>query len=50
VECGDVLAALEYAMRRGLIRQSFVLHWKKRKLKKLLDPKSKNNVGRRLAP
>lgn len=52
-EIGDFIAALEYATKRGLFNQEDVERIEssaKKKLSKLLDPNSTDNLGRRLAP
>jgi len=49
-ECGDMLAAIEWATYAGLIRFSAVDGQRSRKLAKLFSPDSRDNLGRRLAP
>jgi hypothetical protein len=49
-EMGDVLAAVEYACRSGLVDRRTVEKARDRKIAKLLDPQSRDNLGRRLAP
>lgn len=49
-ECGDMLAAIEWATLAGLISAGAVEGQRQRKLHKLLNPDSKDNLGRRLAP
>lgn len=49
-ECGDVMAAIDYAIKRGVLSGPLVQHQRETKLKKLLDPESKDSLGRRLAP
>ena len=51
-EMGDVLAAIEYyALRCGSIGDYYrICGYAAAKGKKLLDPNSKDNLGRRLAP
>jgi hypothetical protein len=49
-ECGDFLAAVDYAIKRGVISGPLVQHQRELKLKKLLDPDSRDFLGRRLAP
>lgn len=50
LECGDMLAAIEWAIRAGLIHGGAVNDRKRWKLAKLLNPESRDNLGRRLAP
>jgi hypothetical protein len=50
LELGDVLAAIEYAIQRDLVERDLVYHQRDVKLMKLLDPDSRDNLGRRLAP
>jgi hypothetical protein len=50
MECGDILAAIDYAIFAGLMRRDFIEGQRTRKLRKLLDPNSLDNLGRRLAP
>lgn len=50
VELGDILAAIEYAIARGVVSGSEVIKTREKKLAKLLDPSSRDNCGRRLAP
>ena len=50
LECGDMLAAIEWATCAGLVRLSVVEGQRQRKLAKLLSPDSRDNLGRRLAP
>jgi hypothetical protein len=49
-ELGDVLAAVEYACRAGLVSRDEVTRGREAKIGKLLNPDSKDNLGRRLAP
>lgn len=49
-ECGDFLAAIDYAIARGVLRGHAVNQQHSAKLKKLLNPASTDNLGRRLAP
>ena len=50
VELGDALAAIDYAGQRGLVDPNQVAIARSAKIKKLLDPNSRDNMGRRLAP
>ena len=50
LECGDMLAAIELAICAGLIRADVVEGQRQRKLAKLFDTDSRDNLGRRLAP
>ena len=50
IECGDMLAAIEYAMDRGVISDSAVRERCAKKLARLRDPDARDNLGRRLAP
>ena len=50
LELGDILAAVDYAILRGVIPRAHVARQHQSKLNKLLDPESKDNLGRRLAP
>lgn len=50
LECGDMLAAIEWATMAGLIRRDVIRGQMSRKLAKLLDPDGRDNLGRRLAP
>lgn len=49
-ECGDLIAAIEYLARRGVIDSDALARCSGRKLDKILNPNSKDNLGRRLAP
>jgi len=52
-EIGDFLAAIQYALKRNIITDEDIEYINKvetEKLNKLLDPESKDNLGRRLAP
>lgn len=49
-ECGDLIAAIHYLACRGVIDSGALDNRMIIKLKKLLDPNSKDNLGRRLAP
>ncbi len=49
-EVGDVLAAIDYANAAGLIDMEAVHRQRINKANKLLDPRSLDNLGRRLAP
>lgn len=49
-ELGDVLAVIEYTLRRGVVDRDAVNKQQFRKLGKLLDPEALDNLGRRLAP
>lgn len=50
LEAGDVMAAIDYACTCGLLDAVAVTQQAGRKLAKLLDPESRDNLGRRLAP
>lgn len=50
VELGDVIAATEYAARRGVVSGDDILCRAQTKLDKLTNPNSRDNLGRRLAP
>jgi NTP pyrophosphatase (non-canonical NTP hydrolase) len=49
-ELGDLLAAVEYLSRRGVVDGFEVGRRYSVKLHRLLDPESRDNLGRRLAP
>lgn len=49
-EMGDVLAAIEYGCRTGLVDRALVDSAMERKLARLISPASRDNQGRRLAP
>lgn len=49
-EGGDVMAALDYLQCRGVLTKEALQKHRLAKLHKLLDPDSKDNLGRRLAP
>jgi NTP pyrophosphatase (non-canonical NTP hydrolase) len=49
-ELGDLLAAVEYLSRRGVVDGSAIYLRYSTKLGKLLDLQSRDNLGRRLAP
>lgn len=49
-ELGDVIAAVHYAILRGVISKDALEAAAHRKYTKLIDPNSKDNLGRRLAP
>lgn len=49
-ELGDVIAAIDYAIRRGVVHEPSIRAAHDRKLAKLLSPQSKDFLGRRLAP
>lgn len=49
-ECGDLIAAIDYLAGRGVLDPREIEQRRKYKLGKLLDPNSKDNLGRRLAP
>ena len=49
-EIGDVFAAARYAHARNILDMEIIEEFALRKLTKLLDPESKDNLGRRLAP
>jgi hypothetical protein len=50
IELGDVMAAIDYACASGLVSAAGLTQRAGRKLNKLMDPESKDNLGRRLAP
>lgn len=50
MECGDILAAIDYAVAAGLLDRADVEAYRKTKLAKLLDPEARTDDGRRLAP
>jgi hypothetical protein len=49
-ESGDLLAAIEYLCHRDILDMDAVYKRRGAKLRKLLDPDSLDNLGRRLAP
>jgi NTP pyrophosphatase (non-canonical NTP hydrolase) len=49
-ELGDVMAAIDYCVARGIFNKRDIMQYRLRKLWKLLNPESKDNLGRRLAP
>ena len=49
-ELGDVLAAIRYAAARGVVDLDQIEARAEMKLTRLLDPDSRDNLGRRLAP
>jgi hypothetical protein len=49
-ECGDILAAIDYAVERGILDPDKLEKRRTHKRKRLLNPKSKDGLGRRLAP
>lgn len=49
-EAGDLIAAIDYICHRGILDIDAVYQRRSYKLRKLLDPNSKDNLGRRLAP
>lgn len=49
-EAGDVLAAIDYAVERGILDPDILEKRRKYKRKRLLNPRSKDGLGRRLAP
>lgn len=49
-ELGDLLAAIEFAIRHGMVDGGEVSAAYLRKLAKLLDPDARDNLGRPLAP
>jgi hypothetical protein len=49
-ECGDMLAAIEFSTRHGIIHGDVVGEQYEKKLAKLLDLDAKDNLGRPLAP
>lgn len=50
IELGDVLAAIEYAVQRGVVDREALLMARDRKLALLVSSESRDNLGRRLAP
>lgn len=50
MECGDILAAIDYAEKCGLLDREQVNAYRKAKLTKLLDPEAVTADGHRLAP
>lgn len=50
IECGDILAAIDYSVAAGLLARADVEAFRAAKLAKLLDPASVTSDGRRLAP
>jgi hypothetical protein len=50
LEAGDVMAAIDYACTCGLLNAEVVTQQAGRKLRKLLNPEARDNLGRRLAP
>ena len=49
-ECGDIMAAIDYAIERGVLSETGVMEQRRLKLEKLLNPRSRDFLGRRLAP
>lgn len=49
-ELGDIMAAVDYLAARGVVDGDAVLARRNDKLLRLLDPDSRDNLGRRLAP
>lgn len=49
-ECGDVLAAIEFACRHKVLDRNNVIEAARTKLRKLLDPDRRDYIDRRLAP
>lgn len=49
-ECGDMLAAIDFALAHGIIDRDIVNNQHSRKYDKLTDPDAKDNLGRLLAP
>ncbi|MDR6953850.1 NTP pyrophosphatase (non-canonical NTP hydrolase) [Ancylobacter sp. 3268] len=49
-ELGDMLAAVSFAIRHGIVQSEAIETAQVRKLAKLLDPDAKDNLGRPLAP
>lgn len=49
-ELGDLFAAVSYGIQSGLLDGFMIDGFAKHKLAKLLNPESKDNLGRRLAP
>ena len=50
VELGDLFAAADYAIARGMLDGDKIAAARIRKRDKLLNPESTDNLGRRLAP
>lgn len=50
LECGDILAAIEYGIQKGVLDKEKIQKYMVDKLEKLLNPNSVDNLGRRLAP
>ena len=50
LECGDILAANEYGIQKGVLDKEKIQKYMSNKLEKLLNPNSVDNLGRRLAP
>ncbi len=50
LELGDVLAAIDYAAARGVVDKAAIRKQRMAKRARLLDPKSRDARGRRLAP
>lgn len=49
-EIGDLFAAVDYLDKRGVLDADEIWRCRDRKRRKLLDPDSRDNLGRRLAP
>lgn len=49
-ETGDLIAAVDYLCQRGILDIDAVYKRRAHKLRKLLDPNSRDNLGKRLAP
>jgi hypothetical protein len=49
-ELGDAQAAIEYAVKGGVVDPFRILGQQEAKITKLLDPRAVDNLGRRLAP
>jgi hypothetical protein len=50
VELGDLLAAIEFSLLHGVVDRRSVEQARDAKLARLLDPRSRNNLGGPLAP
>jgi hypothetical protein len=50
VELGDAMAAIHFAARHGVVDLGRIVDRSNAKIEKLLNPDSRDNLGRRLAP
>jgi hypothetical protein len=50
MECGDMLAAIDYGIAAGVLNPAIIAAQYRRKHRKLCDPNSVDDEGRRLAP